>query len=134
MKNGEFIVNIFRQQKKSVPSAVAGSLRVNFPSATGVEWSQPGQLFEAIFFHDNAEKIARFDSDGNLLEYRVNIPPTDIPSEVKSAVNEEFEIMNCISVFISGLTTYELIVRNRDLVRYLMVIDHRGNQVSLKTL
>lgn len=134
MKKPEYIGKLFRQQRKNIPSVVAGSLNANFAGATGIEWTLQDKLFEAIFFHDNAEKIARFDQTGRLTEYRINIPPDEIPVNVKNAVAKELEIMNCILVSISGIKTYELIVRNQKLLRYQLLIDSEGSQINLKIL
>jgi hypothetical protein len=134
MKNPEFIGNLFRKEKKSVPTVVAGTLKADFPGATAVEWALQGELFEALFFHDNIEKIAKIDETGKLIEYRANIPTDKIQANVKNAIAEEFEIMNCMSVCVSGKTVYELIVRDRELVRYQIVIDSQGSHISLKTL
>jgi len=134
MKNPEYIGKLFRQQRKNIPSVVAGSLNANFAGAIGIEWTLQDKLFEAIFFHDNAEKIARFDQTGRLTEYRINIPPDEIPVNVKNAVAKELEIMNCILVSISGVKTYELIVRNQELLRYQLLIDSEGSQINLKIL
>ncbi|MFO7575061.1 MAG: hypothetical protein R6W67_07880 [Bacteroidales bacterium] len=134
MRNPDYIGKLFRQQSENIPSVVTGKLHVNFAGATRIEWTLQGEVYEAIFYHENVEKIARFNTAGQLIEYRINIAPDNIPAIVKDTIPKDLEIMNCISVCISGQTTYELIVRNRELVRYQMGIDSKGNQLNLKTL
>jgi hypothetical protein len=68
---------------------------------TGVEWSWYHEMWEAIFFDEEITKIARFNPDGKLLEYRVNISPDLIPSPIHEAVTGDWEIMNCIAVYSS---------------------------------
>jgi len=129
----EFFNKIFSTHKSTVPASVLSSLPEHFFGAAGVEWSRVNDQWEALFFHDNITKLARFDIAGKLIEYRVNIPPDSILSPIKEAAGD-WEIMNCIAVYSSGSLIYELIVRDRELVRYNLCLDSLGNQQRLEKL
>ncbi|MBE0673277.1 MAG: hypothetical protein IH591_01320 [Bacteroidales bacterium] len=129
-----FFKKIFGTHHNEIPSRVTDSLPVHFINASGIEWNIQNSFYEAIFFHDKVEKIARFDSRGNLLEYRVNISPDSIPSPIHEGVAEGLEIMNCIALYTSEKLSYELIVRDRDLVRYKLILDSLGNRVEFVRL
>jgi len=126
--------SIFSPFSRSVPKRVSGSLPVHFAGAIGAEWTSNDEIYEAIFYHDDIEKIARFDKEGTLIEYRVNINPDQIPSPIREAVAAELEIMNCIAVYTSEKLNYELIVRDRKFVRYLLMLDSLGNSLLSEQL
>lgn len=117
-----------------VPKAVIDSMKQLFPSAKNIEWSHDRSLFEVIFYHDDLEKIARYDNDGTLLEYRVNLPLERIPRRVNRKVNSEGEIMNCIEFHSVDSIRYEFIVRDKNLVRYLLLTDKSGNTLRKEKL
>ncbi len=126
---------IFAGSPKPVPNEVKESLESHFTGATGVEWSRlENTRYEAVFIHDGSEKIARFDSDGPLTEYRVNISPDEIPSPIREAASSEFEIMNCIAIYAADKLTYELVVRDSELIRYNMNLDSLGTVIKLTKL
>lgn len=129
----DFLKNIFHPQKNVVPSNVMASLPEHFLGAMGVEWTRYNDLWEALFFHDGITKIARFNLAGKLVEYRVNISPENIPSPIRESAGE-WEIMNCIAVYSSNNLSYELIVRDGELIRYQLWFDSLGNQLRLEKL
>ena len=117
-----------------VPKAVIDSMKQLFPSAKNIEWSHDRSLFEVFFYHDDLEKIARYDNDGTLLEYRVNLPLERIPRRVARRVKSEGEIMNCIEFHSVDSIRYEFIVRDKNLVRYLLLTDKSGNTLRKEKL
>ena len=117
-----------------VPQVVKDSLRNNFPSAKNIEWSRNRSLFEVIFYHDDLEKIAKFDDDGTLFEYRVNLPLERIPAEVRKGAASEGEIMNCIELHTVDILRFEFIVRDKELVRYLLLTDKSGVRIKKEKL
>jgi hypothetical protein len=130
----EFFRKIFSPLQTGAPARVVLSLTSHFKGVSGVEWSRHNDLWEAIFFDEEITKIARFDPEGKLLEYRVNISPDSIPSPIYEAAMGDWEIMNCIAVYSSDRLDYELIVRDTDLIRYQMWVDSLGNRVKLEKL
>lgn len=117
-----------------VPKAVIDSMKQIFPAAKNIEWSHDRSLFEVIFYHDDLEKIARYDDNGTLLEYRVNIPLEKIPKRIKKKASEEGEIMNCIEIHSVDIIRFEFIIRDKDLVRYLLLTDKSGNKIRKEKL
>lgn len=117
-----------------VPQSVRESFRTNFPGARNDEWSRYKGLYEVIFYQENIEKIARFDNEGTLLEYRINIRLADIPASVRKLAAEEGEIMNCIEFHSVDAIRYEFIVRDEALARYLLLTDMSGKKIRKELL
>jgi hypothetical protein len=117
-----------------VPKAVIESMKQIFPAAKNIEWSHDRSLFEVIFYHDDLEKIARYDNDGTLLEYRVNLPLERVPKKIKKKAAEEGEIMNCIEFHSVDSIRFEFIVRDKELTRYLLLTDKSGNKIRKEKL
>ena len=116
------------------PKKVRENLLKHFPQAKSTEWVKNSDSYEAIFYDENIEKIARFSKDGSLTEYRINIRPEALasllPENILKAAASEGEIMNCISVQNNDSLLYEFIVRNKSLVRYLLVINSDGEKTG----
>jgi hypothetical protein len=117
-----------------VPSAVREGFKVNFSDTKNAEWSRHHSLFEVIFYHEGREKIARFDGEGTLLEYRINMQLGTIGALVQQKVSLEGEIMNCIELHSVDTVKYEFIVRDTELVRYLLLTDITGNKIRKEKL
>jgi hypothetical protein len=118
----------------SVPQAVMESMKKIFPAAKNIEWSHDRSLFEVIFYHEDLEKIARYDDDGTLLEYRVNLPLERIPEKIRKKAESEGEIMNCIEFHSVDTIRFELIVRDKNLIRYLLLTDQSGKKIRKQKL
>jgi len=117
-----------------VPQIVKEGMKQNFPSAKNVEWSRNKSLFEVIFYQDDLEKIARFDSEGTLLEYRINLPLEKIPEEIMKKAASEGEVMNCIEFHSVDAIRFEFIVRDEALIRYLLLTDKSGDKIRKEKL
>lgn len=125
---------ILKSRPVRVPGIVKDSFRNNFSGARNTEWSRYKGLFEVIFYHGEREKIARFDQEGILLEYRINLQLDTIAPEIKSRAETEGEIMNCIEFHSVDTIRYEFIVRDEKLVRYLLLTDMAGNKIRKEIL
>ncbi|MBE0639235.1 MAG: hypothetical protein IH598_12010 [Bacteroidales bacterium] len=130
----DFLAKIFKRGGPRIPKAVKQSLSKHFSKAKSIEWGNHGELYEALFFDQDIEKIARFDQNGKLVECRINTPVPEIPYFVKTNLEEDFEIMNCIAVYASETMNYELIVRNHELTRYHLLIDSLGHKIKMERL
>jgi hypothetical protein len=122
----DFFSKIFGDGKTGPSRKIREGLSKRFPDARSVEWNNQNGVFEAIFYDQDLEKIARFDHEGKLLEIRINLSPEDIPATVKASIDRELEIMNCIVADNNTSIFYELIVRNQSLVRFLIIVDESG--------
>lgn len=117
-----------------IPAPVKEGFRVNFVDTRNIEWSRIKGLYEVIFYHEGKEKIARFDPDGTLLEYRINLQLETISPSVRDKAVSEGEIMNCIEFHSVDTIRYEFIVRDENLVRYLLLTDMSGNKIRKEKL
>ena len=66
------------------PRAVVLELKKNFGNVMNVEWSKEEDFYEAVFYHLNTEKIARFTSSGELIEIKINLPLSAVKPEIAS--------------------------------------------------
>lgn len=106
-----------------------------FPNARNVEWTAGNTYDEAIFYLEGQEYIARFDKKANLIDYNINLDITLLPAIVKETGEKFGEIMNAISIHNkSGLTGYEVIYRDEQLVRFTLMIDSGGNVLNIREL
>jgi len=117
-----------------VPATVRDGFNATFKGAKNIEWSRHRGLFEVIFYHEEKEMIARFDREGTLLEYRINLQLSAIDHSVRGKASSEGEIMNCIEVHSLDEVRYEFIVRDKKLKRYLLLTDIEGNRIMKEKL
>lgn len=117
--------------KSHVPENIQATLFNVFPGAASIEWSSKENFFESLFYSENREYIAKFAYNGDLLEYRINEPLDNMPDALKAAAEEHGEVMNCISIH-SGEQDiiYEIIVRDAQLIRYMLMMKPDGSFVS----
>lgn len=131
----DLIKNIFSGSGVKAPGAVEQALFSRFGNEVlSVEWSQREDYFEAVFYYEQLEHIARFLSTGYLLEYRVNLSPESLPSKQKENISTLGEVMNVVEIHRSSDLLYEVIVRDSDLVRSEVIIDRDGVLVSSRLL
>lgn len=78
-------------QKKDVPTKVKTTFNQKFPNATRVNWDKENATeWEAEFKMDGKKYSANFDNEGNWKEIEYKISKTDIPSVVKSTLDNDF--------------------------------------------
>lgn len=123
--------NIFKSQSKTIPAEVVKQLEASFPNAKNVDWEIKGEIYEAIFYMNDVEHIAKISKKGALIEYKKNLWLEELPENVSIAGSSFGEIMNAIVIYSGVDVFYELIVRNEKLDRFEYVIDQKG--VVLKT-
>jgi hypothetical protein len=126
------LLNKFLNREKAKPQKpVLISFKSQFKSAKNIDWTVTENYSEAIFFIQEQEYIARFSPDGKILEYKINLPLTAIPENIKETACQHGEIMNLIETNKSDLQKeYEIIVRNKDLERFQLVLTKDGNQIK----
>ncbi|HUW93543.1 MAG TPA: hypothetical protein VMV74_10280 [Bacteroidales bacterium] len=132
--NLDLFAKIIKAAVVRVPSTVHDGFKANFKSVKNIEWSRHNGLFEVIFYHEGKEKIARFDREGTLLEYRINMQLETISDMVRKKASTEGEIMNCIELHSVDTIKYEFIVRDTSLTRYLLLTDTDGNRIRKEKL
>ena len=123
MKN--FYQKILIHNTAIIPSSIEKRFRDFFRHPKCVEWSKTGDHFEALFFENSHEKIARFDQSGKLLEIRTNQPPLEFAAPENHPVRAKGDLMNYIQIQSGKSSFHELIIRKPDLKRILVFLDDR---------
>ncbi len=119
--------HFFNASKNSIPGFIERSLLAFFPKAINIEWNVTGEYFEALFYNDEAEHIAKLTPQGSLMEYKRNIRISEIPDVIRARAVEQGEILSAICIFPQQAVKYEIITRNENLNRALLLIDDQGN-------
>jgi len=129
-----FFKQIIRPVSITPPSACQNAFLKKFKDAINVEWSEKGDLYEAVFYRHNLEHLANFTNVGTLIDYRMSLPAELIPVSVKSHLEEKGEIMNCILINRGNSLVYEAIVRDKNLNRYQVEMSELAKETALKQL
>lgn len=130
-----FLSKILAGTKMSgTPKAVKQAFAKTFNSPLNTEWNQIGDEWEAIFYIDEMENIARFQSSGELLSLKTNLPLTQAPDDIKKAVQNVGELMNVIVIKRKQTLMYQLIVRNEKLERFFMLLNSEGEVLEKEKL
>jgi hypothetical protein len=116
------------------PSQFEEALKLNFENAANVEWFRLGEGYEAIFYQDNLEHLACFDSDSLLINYKVNLPEEFLPVFIKETVEGKGEIMNVVLINQGNHIVYEVIIRSSPTDRFLLILSHLGKIEGEKKL
>jgi hypothetical protein len=119
-------LNIFKSHSKQIPGTVKKQLEKSFPGAKNIDWEIKNDIFEAIFYLNDVEHIAKFTNQGTLLEYKKNLWLTELPEEINKSGGIFGEIMNGIVVNRNDVLFYELIIRDTKLDRYVYLFDDKG--------
>jgi hypothetical protein len=123
----DFLKKVFEGDGISPSDVCLKSFRENFRGAVNVEWFEKESIFEAIFHKKGIEYIALFDSAGILLEYRQNLSPDYLPELIRKMAYSKGEIMNCVLRNKGNRLEYEVIVRDKDLHRYMITFSDNGD-------
>lgn len=129
-----FFKQIIRPIGISPPTICQKSFLKNFEGAINVEWSEKGDLYEAVFYRHNLEHLANFTNTGTLIDYRMSLSGGLIPVSVINYLESKGEIMNCIMINSGNSLVYEAIVRDQNLVRYQIEMSELGKEISWKQL
>lgn len=109
---------IFKSQSKTIPGDVKKQLDICFPNAINIEWEFKNNTYEAIFYLNDVEHIAQLSKKGDLLEYKKNLWPDELPDLLKKEGSKHGEIMNGIIICRGEEIFYEMIIRNENLDRF----------------
>lgn len=124
MKN--ILSKIFHFSTVTLPAEVKSSFSEKFGESLNVEWIQTDDFFEAIFYLEDFEHIARFDSTGKILNLKKNLPIDAAPLHIKEKAAKHGELMNVIEIFEDEIVGYELIVRDEELIRFSLLLNQKG--------
>ncbi len=117
---------IFKSHVKNVPNTVVKCLTNHFPEAINVEWEAKENIFEAVFYLNEIEHIAYINEKGKLIEYKKNLWINELPISINAEAEKIGEIMNAIVIYRTPEQFYEIIVRNKEFNRTLMLFNSNG--------
>lgn len=126
--------NIFTSQSHSVPEKVKKHLYHFFPGAVNVEWGKNGEDYEAIFYMDEMEHIVKITAKDGVCQIKKNLKFADLMKKIRDMAATYGEVMNVISIFSDRKITYEIIVRDENLKRSMVLLNSEGQLLSLKPL
>jgi len=132
MKN--ILSKIFSFSNVSLPEAVKNSFLKKFGDSINVEWLHTDDFYEAIFYLEDIEYIARFDTLGYLLNLKKNLPIQATPEHIKRKAALHGELMNVIEISEVEIVGYELIVRDETLIRFSLLLNEKGGLIHKSKL
>jgi hypothetical protein len=128
MKN--ILSKIFKFSNVALPLPVKESFSEKFGESLNVEWLQTDDFYEAIFYLEDMEYIARFDSTGKIINQKKNLPIHTTPQHIKNKASEHGELMNVIVICEDEIVGYELIVRDEALIRFSLLLNEKGGLIN----
>lgn len=129
-----FIKRVIEGNGITPPDICLESFNLNFENAINVDWFDRKTYFEAIFYKDNLEHIASFDISGTLTEYKLFLPKEYLPEAIKSFLESKGEIMNVVLINKGNSIEYEAIIRDANLIRFLIQLSELGKIIEEKKL
>lgn len=72
------------------------------------------------------EYIAKISEKKGLLEYKKNLKLDELPEVISDECKKSGEIMNAIANFVESELFYEIIVRDKDFNRSLLLLNKSG--------
>lgn len=132
MKN--IFSKIFKFSNVTLPVLVRESFSEKFGASINVEWLETDDFYEAIFYLDDVEHIAHFDSSGKLLNLKKNLSVLAAPPHIMEKANEHGELMNIIEISEAEIVGYELIVRDEALIRFSLLLNEKGGLIHKSKL
>ncbi|MBN1821134.1 MAG: hypothetical protein JXR31_06675 [Prolixibacteraceae bacterium] len=118
--------NFFKNNLHTIPKKVREQQKIIFPKSLNIEWSNSEKYFEAVFYLDETEQIARYSTDGKLVEHKKNLWPEKLPKIITEACKKFGEVMNAIEIFKDGNHVFEIIIRDKNFSRHLLLFYNDG--------
>ncbi len=116
------------------PTAVIDSFNKEFDNPINPEWTKTGDQYEAVFYTDELEHIVRYKANGERISLKTNLPLESVPVPIRSAALNHGELMNAIEIITTNTCKYELIVRDKELKRYFMLVSSAGEVIEKEKL
>jgi hypothetical protein len=134
MGKNNFFKFLFQEKGNQPSKELSTIFNQMFPNAKNVEWLQKNDHFETIFYEVDIEKIAEFDKDGKCLLIKTNLNPLFFAGKLRDMAEKHGEIMNTIQIEKDNTIQYEIIVRDKDLTRFLLILDENGSELKFEKL
>lgn len=122
----DFFKSFFEKNIIRIPKEVLETFKDKFPFAYNVEWHKHKDCFEAIFYDNEIEIISKFNKEGIWIETSTNRDVSEIPENIRASAEIYGEIMNSIEFESPDSRKYEIIVRDTQLIRYLLIVNENG--------
>jgi hypothetical protein len=113
---------------------VKDSFFKKFGNSINVEWSHSDDFYEAIFYLNDIEHIAHFDTAGILLNLKKNLSIQSTPDHIRKKAALHGELMNVIEIREEEIVGYELIVRDEALIRFSLLLNEKGGLIQKSKL
>ena len=92
------------------PVKAEQKLASEFPNASNPMWFKQGENFAVVFFIDNRDCMALFNSSFSIVEYKIKTPVDSLPNSIRTKGENEGKIINSILISKNGITQYEITV------------------------
>ena len=118
----------------NTPQAIKDAFNNQFNNPLNTEWLKTENYFEAVFYKDEQEHIARYRPNGELISLKINLPLNTISKQVSDPALGHGELMNAIAIHCQDTIKYEFIVRDKNLDRYFILLDSNGEVLEKEKL
>ncbi|MCB0806405.1 MAG: hypothetical protein KDC05_11450 [Bacteroidales bacterium] len=126
--------NLFTSEYSDIPPVVEKKFKSLFKQAESIDWMYVGNEYEALFYENKLEKIARFNPEGTLVEIRINHAVSDFPQSAVVQYIREGTVMNYIEIIKDNKKLHELIVKNESMNRFLVLFDENFEVIKQSSL
>lgn len=130
----DFIKKVIAGNGITPPSVCSQAFNANFKDAINIEWYNKKTYYEAVFYKDNLEYIASFDLKGALIEYKLFLLLEYLPEAIKLFLESKGEIMNAVLINKGNSIEYEAIIRNKNMMRSLILLSDLGKVIEEREL
>lgn len=124
--------SFFKSPVRNVPESVKDVLMKYFPEAINIEWEARKNDYEAVFYLNDVEHIAKITGEGILLEYKRNLKVNELPEAIAEESRKNGEIMNGIAIFRNDEKYYEVIIRDAKFNRSVLLFNEDAELLHSK--
>jgi hypothetical protein len=122
-----YFLNLFSSNFPLTPPVKAEQkLASEFPKASNPTWFKQGESFAVVFFIDNRDCMAQFNSSFNIVQYKIKTPTESLPNNIRTKGESEGKIINSILICKNEITHYELTVLTPQLKNTNISLDSNG--------
>ena len=125
---------ILSGKSKSIPEIVINELNSHFPDAINIDWEKKEAGYEAVFYLQDVEHIAHISPEGILKTYKRNLWPNELPGSIAEVCKQHGEIMNAIAIFHDQEQFFEIIVRDKNFNRTLLLFQKNAVLVEKRKI
>lgn len=122
-------------QIRKVPATVTDAFKVQFATASQVEWKDRITNFEASFKLNSVNHTAKFTKEGTMIETTGELDFVQLPSKVKDGFNKskfaDWEVKSVISFEETDKPFYyRITVKKNDITKRFLYFDKNGKLVK----